>query len=158
MEEKKAEETDTDKKPIMNSFDEEKESFFNAKLLIVLVVIVVLGIGTGYFFAKRSGVINVASLNNSGSSSSVPKGTIVGSDDTKTFNTDATGVLEEGGSEGEGQYHLVRPGGDSQNVYLTSSIIDLSKFVKKKVKVWGETHTAQNVGWLMDAGRLEVLN
>ncbi len=53
---------------------------------------------------------------------------------------------------------MVRPGGDSQNVYLTSSIIDLSRFVKKKVKVWGETHAAQHVGWLMDVGRLEVLN
>lgn len=158
MEEKKAEETDVDKKPIMNSFDEEKESFFNSKLLIVLVVVVVLGIGTGYFFAKKSGVINVASPNNLGNTSSVPKGTIVGSSDTETFKDKVEGVLEEGGLEGEGEYHLVRPGGDSQNVYLTSSIVDLSKFLKKKVKVWGETHKAQRVGWLMDVGRLEVLN
>ncbi len=158
MEEKKAEESSTETKPIMNSFDENKESFFNSKLLIVLVVVAVLGIGTGYFFAKKAGVINVASLKNSGGSSSVPKGTIVGSSDTKTFKDEVEGVLEEGGFEGEGQYHLVRPGGDSQNVYLTSSIIDLSRFVKKKVKVWGETHAAQHVGWLMDVGRLEVLN
>lgn len=158
MEEKKAEKNDTEAKPIMNSFDEEKESFFNSKLIIALVVIIVLGIGTGYFFAKKSGVINTASLNNAGGSSSVPKGTIVGSSDTKTFKDTVEGVLEEGGSEGEGQFHLVRPGGDSQNVYLTSSIVDLSKYVKKKVKVWGETHAAQHVGWLMDVGRLEVLN
>lgn len=158
MEEKKAEETDIPKKPIMSAFDEEKESFFDPKLLIALVVVVIFGIGTGYFFAKKSGVINVASTNNSGSSSSVPKGTIVGSNDTETFKDEVEGVLEEGGLEGEGEYHLVRPGGDSQNVYLTSSIVDLSKFLKKKVKVWGETHTAQKVGWLMDVGRLEVLN
>lgn len=158
MEEKKSEKNDTETKPIMNSFDEDKESFFNPKLLIALVVIVALGIGTGYLFAKKSGVINVGSLNNSGSSSSVPKGTIVGSSDTSTFKDTVEGVLEEGGSEGEGQFHLVRPGGDSQNVYLTSSIVDLSKFIKKKVKVWGETHKAQHVGWLMDVGRLEVLN
>ncbi len=158
LEEKKAKQNDTETKQIMNSFDEEKESFFNSKLLIAFVVVIVLGIGTGYFFAKRSGVINVASLNNSGSSSSVPKGTIVGSSDTSTFKDKVEGVLEEGGSEGEGQFHLVRPGGDSQNVYLTSSIIDLSKYLKRKVKVWGETNKAQHVGWLMDVGRLEVLN
>ncbi len=158
MEEKSTEKNDIDKKPIMNSFDESKGSFLNPKLLVALVVVVVFGIGTGYFFAKRSGVINVASVENSKNSSNVPKGTIVGSSDTKTFKDDAEGTLEEGGSKGEGQFHLVRPGGESQNVYLTSSVVDLSKFVKRKVKVWGETQKAQYVGWLMDVGRVEVLN
>jgi hypothetical protein len=64
--------------------------------------------------------------------------------------------LQEGGIDGEGQYHLVRPGGDSQNVYLTSSVVDLSLFVNKKVKVWGQTQTAQKAGWLMEVGRVQV--
>ena len=68
-----------------------------------------------------------------------------------------TGTLKEGGIQGEGQFHLVRPGGVSQNVYLTSSSVDLSKFVGKKIKVWGETEKAQYAGWLMDAGRVEVI-
>ena len=76
---------------------------------------------------------------------------------TKTFKDTTTGTLKNGGINGEGQYHLVRPGGDSQNVYLTSSSVDLSKFIDRKIKVWGQTQTAQYAGWLMDVGRVEVV-
>ena len=69
----------------------------------------------------------------------------------------AEGTLKKGGIQDEGQFHLVRPGGDSQNVYLTSSIVDLSKFVDKKIKVWGQTQKARVAGWLMDVGKVEVL-
>ena len=49
-------------------------------------------------------------------------------------------------------------GGDaSQNVYLTSSVIDLSKYTGKKVQVWGETFQGQKAGWLMDVGRIKLL-
>ena len=75
----------------------------------------------------------------------------------KTFKDIAEGILKGGGINGEGQFHLVRPGGESQNVYLTSSAVDLSKFIARKIKVWGETQTAQHAGWLMDVGRVEVL-
>ncbi len=75
---------------------------------------------------------------------------------SKSFPDTATGILKEGGIDGEGSYHLERPGGKSQNVYLTSSIVDLSKFVGKKVKVQGETFEAQTAGWLMDVGFVEL--
>ncbi len=77
--------------------------------------------------------------------------------DTKTFPDQAEGILREGGFEGEGSYHLERPGGKSQNAYLTSSTIDLSEFIGQKVKVWGATFRASKAGWLMDVGYLEVL-
>ena len=35
--------------------------------------------------------------------------------------------------------------------------VDLSKFIGKKIKVWGATQTAQHAGWLMDVGRIQVL-
>lgn len=76
--------------------------------------------------------------------------------DKKTFSDSAEGKLKEGGVEGEGSFHLERPGGESQNVYLTSSTVDLSKYVGKKVKVWGQTFTAEKAGWLMDVGYIEV--
>ncbi len=76
--------------------------------------------------------------------------------DKKRFPDTATGLLKEGGIDGEGSYHLERPGGKSQNVYLTSSIVDLSKFVGKKIKVQGETFEAQTAGWLMDVGFVEL--
>lgn len=61
-----------------------------------------------------------------------------------------------GGVDGEGTHHLVRPGGDSQNVYLTSSVVDLNQFVGKTVKVFGQTFATQTAGWFMDVGRVEL--
>lgn len=130
--------------------------FFSQKLLIVLIVVVILGIGSGYILGKKGTgekSLTAGSIN----SSSVPKGTVIGSGDTKIFKDTAEGVLKTGGIDGEGQFHLVRPGGDSQNVYLTSSSVDLSKLIGKKVKVWGETQKAQHAGWLMDVGRVQIL-
>lgn len=83
---------------------------------------------------------------------------VVGSTDTKTFRDSAEGVLEEGGIDGEGTHHLVREEGrPDQNAYLTSSVVDLSEYVGKKIKVWGETFSAQKAGWLMDVGKVELL-
>lgn len=81
----------------------------------------------------------------------------VGVVDKKTFKDSAEGILREGGIDGEGNFHLERPGGDSQNVYLTSTTVDLSEFFGKKVKVWGQTFSGQKAGWLMDVGLVEVL-
>lgn len=128
-------------------------SIFTQKLFIFLIVAIVLGGATGYILGNKKG--ETATGENL-SPSEISKGTIVGSDDTKIFKDTATGDLKGGGISGEGQFHLVRPGGDSQNVYLTSSAVDLSKFIGKKIKVWGETQKAQYAGWLMDVGRVEV--
>lgn len=141
---------------LMNSLTVSGSSIFTQKLLIILVVVIIAGGISGYILAKKGGG-GSATSGESLTSSSIKKGTTVGSDDTKTFKDTVEGTLKGGGIEGEGQFHLVRPGGDSQNVYLTSSIVDLSKFVGKKIKVWGETQAAEHAGWLMDVGRLEVL-
>ena len=108
-----------------------KSGVFTKKLMIFLVVAIVFGAMTGYVLSKRGGVKTLS--NEEINSSSISKGTIVGSDDLKTFKDVAEGTLKGGGINGEGQYHLVRPGGESQNVYLTSSQVDLSKFVAKKI-------------------------
>lgn len=128
-------------------------------LLAIVIIMVILGLGTGYIAANISGKANKGpvSVGDSVESGEIKKGTTVGVDDAKQFPDIAEGDLEEGGIDGEGEYHLVRPGGESQNVYLTSSAIDLSQFVGKKVKVWGATFEAEKAGWLMDVGRLEVL-
>ena len=148
--------TESEKQPLMNTFEPKEGSFLTAKLLAALLLIAILGVGSGYLFSKK-GSISGINLKGTGTSSSISKGTIVGSNDTKTFKDIAEGVLKTGGIDGEGQFHLQRTGGESQNVYLTSSIVDLSQYVGKKIKVWGETHKAQRAGWLMDVGRLEVL-
>lgn len=144
----------TGNKPLIHSFRE--AGMFTPKVIALLALVVVLGITSGYIVSGKSG--NTASSTNSqGVNTSADSGTVVGSNDTKTFKDKAEGVLKEGGIEDEGAFHLERSGGDSQSVYLTSSIVDLSQFVGKKIKVWGQTQKAQYAGWLMDVGKIEVL-
>lgn len=119
--------------------------------LIFLVVAIVLGTATGFIINK------VSSSGKKTTTSGTATGTKVGVTDKKTFKDKAEGVLKEGGIDGEGNFHLVRTGGESQNVYLTSTTVDLTPFVGKKVRVWGETFTGQKAGWLMDVGLVEVL-
>jgi hypothetical protein len=129
---------------------------FPTKIIITFIILIVIGIGTGYFLSKnKSNGFNV--LSPSGNGSTFPKGAVFGTSDTKTFKDTATGVLQAGGVDGEGQFHLVRPGGDNQNVYLISSVVDLSQFIGKKIIVNGQTQQAKKVGWLMDVGRVEVV-
>lgn len=119
------------------------------------VAIVILGIVSGYLLTTVTG--KSSTVFSPGQSATVSSGKTVGSADTKTFPDSAEGNLEDGGLNGEGTHKLVRPGGESQTVYLTSSVLDLNQFVGKKVKVWGQTYSAQKAGWLMDVGRVEVL-
>ena len=139
---------------LVKNFDSSNSVFFTTKFIIIAIAVLILGVGTGYFLSHGSAVLKVK---NSITSSTVAKGTTEGSSDTSVFKDTAEGVLKEGGIEGEGAFHLVRPGGDSQNVYLTSSSVDLSKYIGRKLKVWGQTQKAQHAGWLMDVGKIEVL-
>ncbi len=141
----------------MHKFETGNASPFSGKFFLVLAIIIFLGVGSGLLLAKIApNLIQKSALPSPNEKSSVVKGSVYGSNDTSSFKDVAEGTLKEGGIEGEGQFHLVRPGGESQNVYLTSSLVDLSLFIDKKVKVWGQTQKAQKAGWLMDVGRVEV--
>lgn len=131
---------------------EEQESMkMNSKVVVgVYVLLIVLGIGTGYMLSSRG--------SSTAASGTIQTETIVGSTDTKTFKDSAEGMLESGGVSGEGSHKLVREGGPSQTAYLVSSVVDLDKFVGKKVRVWGQTMAAKKVSWLMDVGKVELLS
>ncbi len=73
------------------------------------------------------------------------------------FKDSATGTIEKGAVNGIGTHILVRPGGDSQRVSLTSSAVDLDLFVDRKVEVKGETNTSSKTGWLMDVGSIKIV-
>ena len=122
---------------------------------ILGVVVIVVGIAAGYFLNRltsgRAGNSSVKGEN------MINTATEVGSSDTKTYRDTATGIMEAGGSNGEGTHKLIREGGPSKTAYLVSSVVDLDQFVGKKVEVWGETMKAQKVGWLMDVGRVKIL-
>ncbi|HNQ31657.1 MAG TPA: hypothetical protein PKG71_04090 [Candidatus Woesebacteria bacterium] len=124
---------------------------------IILVVTFVLGSATGFMVAQ----LTPTSTQGTGGSASevqrVDTETKAGIIDKKTFTDTATGVLREGGIDGEGSHHLER-GAKDQTAYLTSSTVDLSTYIGKKVQVWGQTNTAQKAGWLMDVGSVEVIS
>lgn len=141
-----------------HSFDSEKNSSISSTLLlIILIVCILLGAGTGYILAQHKQPTAMTMNSGNGSSKTIEKGKIYGSIDTATFKDSAEGVLRSGGIEGEGQYHLQRQGGESQNVYVTSSSVDLSQFIDHTIRIKGATQTAKHAGWLMDVGQVEVL-
>lgn len=125
------------------------------KIAVVIVIVGVLGLGSGYVIARGT-TKNLSSTTQVTSASQVSSGTAMGTNDMKTFPDSVAGTLKKGGIDGEGQYHLERPGGETQFVYLTSSVVDLSLVEGRKVKVWGQTQKAQHAPWLMDVGRVEV--
>jgi hypothetical protein len=162
MDKKVTEKETMQNQPLVHDFNKKDslKSAFTPKAITVLLVIVLVGVVSGFLFSNKNSVSSTGgstTTNGASNSSSVAKGTIVGSNDTATFKDTAEGTLKNGGIDGEGAFHLERPGGDSQSVYMTSGTVDLSKFVDKKIKVWGQTQKAQHAGWLMDVGRIEVL-
>lgn len=124
------------------------------KTLLVAGVIVLAGIGSGFWLANRAGGGNAGSLLKSSGSNEKEAGV-----ENKQFKDEAEGLLQanDGSVTTEGTYQLVREGGPSQTAYLTSSVVDLTKFEGKKVKVKGETFKGQNAGWFMDVGWIKVM-
>lgn len=141
--------------PIDNEAEVEETMKFNSHIIVgVYAAVILLGITTGYVLSKNTSVTGSKTTSNAilpASSNSV------GSTDSTTFKDSATGVIEKGGSNGEGTHKLIRDGGPSQTAYLISSIVDLDEYVGKKVTVWGQTMTAKKVSWLMDVGKLDIL-
>lgn len=126
----------------------------NRLFLIILISSVILGVGAGYLMAGASS----KKLAVNGNGGTPPKSA---QQDKRTFRDFAEGTIEKRPAPKnaeeyvEGTHTLVRPGAVS--VALTSSVVDLSEYEGKKVKVYGETQKAIKEGWLMDVGRVEAL-
>lgn len=126
-------------------------------LMTVGAIVVFVGALSGWGLSKQGVGRNLLGLSNQAAPGAKQTSNEAGLADEATFKDSAEGTLEEGGVDGEGTHHLVRPGGSSQNVYLTSTVIDLQAFVGKKVKVSGQTIGARQAGWLMDVGLVKVI-
>lgn len=118
----------------------------------IIVVSVIFGIVTGFILSNK----NKTGLTSAGLSAPVVKNA---QSDTRTFKDFAEGVIKarpessDPGEYTEGTHTLIRQG--AVPVALTSSVVDLSQYEGKKVKVFGETQKALKEGWLMDVGRVE---
>ncbi len=119
--------------------------------LAVFLVAILAGVGTGYILASSS------SKTSSIPDSVVSQTTKVAGQDNRTFRDFAEGTIQAKDAKksdySEGTHILVRE--NAVPVALTSSVVDLSKYEGKKVKVYGETQKAVKEGWLMDVGRVE---
>jgi hypothetical protein len=133
----------------LDNYSNQDSNWSLIKFLVLFALVIFLGTLIGFFVGNLQSKKTVTLK----TSSQKKEGVV----DKKTFRDQAEGILREGGINGEGSFHLERPGGASQNVYLTSSTVDLSKYVGKKVRVWGETFAGQKAGWLMDVGLIEII-
>jgi len=114
-------------------------------------LVVLIGVGTAWMiFGKMGRTSSVAAPGTKVTS------TEVGVLDPKVKYDTAIGVIEEGGIGNEGAFHLVRDGGPSKYVYLTSSVVDLRSFIGKKVEIWGQTLASKKAGWLMDVAKVKI--
>jgi hypothetical protein len=142
--------------PLIHSLEKSGENMKNnnTKLYSIFIIVGVLSGFVLSFFLSRN-----KSVENRIGSSIVENADkkIVGSTDEKTFRDCVEGNMEAGGLDGEGTHKLIREGGESQTVYLVSSIVNLTQFEGKKVKICGETFAAKKAGWFMDVGRVETL-
>ncbi|OGE63085.1 hypothetical protein A2964_03205 [Candidatus Daviesbacteria bacterium RIFCSPLOWO2_01_FULL_40_27] len=122
-------------------------------ILGVVIAALVLGTLTGYLLSTKSSGSKVSSLV-AGKAKSAEQ-------DTTTFRDFAEGVIKakpqpsDPEENTEGTHLLIREG--AVPVTLTSSVIDLSKYEGKKVKVFGETQAVPRVEWFMDVGKVEEI-
>jgi hypothetical protein len=128
-------------------------------LLLVLgsLFVVLAGVAAGWLLSGKTLGTSTSSVSKETEKEIKVSETEAGLEDESLFPDNAKGKLMEGGINGEGTYHLERPGGPQQNVYLTSTVIDLASFLEKEVEVWGETISGQKAGWLMDVGKIKVV-
>jgi|SRR6185369_343676 len=148
----------TPHKPLMTKMIQKKNKWMAPG---ISVLVILAGVGTGWVLA---GGANAKTGNSSTQVSTEQKDAVkqsdteAGMEDTSGFEKESPiGKLVKGGIDGEGQYHLERDGGPSQNVYLTSTVIDLASFEGKKIQVWGNTLSGKKAGWLMDVGKVKVV-
>ena len=118
---------------------------------IVGAFLVVVGVGSAWLISSKL-------MPKTSSTVTAPGVTVTANGagvlDPKLKYDTATGMLIEGGIGGEGTQHLDRDGMPSHFVYLTSSVLDLSTFIGKKVQVWGETIASRKAGWLVDVSKI----
>ncbi len=151
------EELNTIVKPLTDKVQQKIPIDWNRKTYLILAAIILVGLFSGYglYSFKTNGTIRLAGKD----VEIIKTPSEEGVKDASTFRDTATGMVQEndGKITNEGTHVLIR-GDASQNAYLTSSVIDLSKYIGKKVQVWGETFKGQKAGWLMDVGRIKVVN
>lgn len=145
-------------KPVLKKFPGKKHEVRNTVVMsLVALVVVGAGLVTGWVLSGNT----IGKIGTGAGEKAAPGAkqtqSEAGLEDESTFRDDAEGKLVAGGIDGEGTHHLEVGSDKSHWVYLTSTVIDLSSFEGKNVHVWGETISARSAGWLMDVGKVKVV-
>ncbi len=125
-------------------------------LSTIVIASVVLGLITGFILSGKG---RGQGLTSSGLGASPAKNPET---DTRTFKDFAEGVIKAKpqnltSKENNGGTHLLIREDSAIPVTLTSSVVDLSKYEGKKVKVFGQTQAVPKVDWFMDVGKVEEI-
>jgi len=126
--------------------------------VVIIILIITIGVLSGLVM---SSVNKAKNLQSSGVQDPENLSPEVKESFTQTFRDESEGIIEKNDQldkYAQGTHKLIRPGGESQTAYLTSSVLDLDTYLGKKVKIFGETFGSSQVGWLMDVGKVEILN
>jgi hypothetical protein len=126
----------------------------NLQLSLIACVVVILGVTGAWFMSSK--MVGKPVSNGAAPGAKVTS-TEAGILDPNTKYDEATGDLKDGGLNEVGTQHLERDGGPTHYVALTSSVVDLSTFVGKKVRVWGTTSAAKKTGWLLEVAKVQVV-
>ncbi len=146
--------------PVMKKLSTKPSAKKNMSLVLGVLTVIIAGITTGWFLSGGKTASNIQDSESGTARGVEVSETEAGFADESTFTEEQSpeGILLEGGIEGEGTHYLDRGLGKDKYVYLTSTVIDLQSFVGKKVKVWGETLSGLHAGWLMDVGKIKVID
>ncbi|QQG43544.1 MAG: hypothetical protein HYW45_00805 [Candidatus Daviesbacteria bacterium] len=122
-------------------------------MVAVLISTIALGGITGYLMANKNPISNLST----GINGTPPKSA---QQDSKTFRDFAEGVIKPKSTESDNYSegtHILQRDNNPTPVALTSSVVDLSQYEGKKVRIYGETQKAVTEGWLMDVGKVEII-
>jgi len=149
------------KPAVLRKFPRAKENAKSSTLMVAAAIVVVaLGVATGWFLSGTKGknastdTQKIAQKTDAAKTSSENE---EGQLDEAVKYQDAEGKLVSGGIKGEGTHHIERDNNPSRYVYLTSTAIDLDKYIDKKVQIWGETISSVNAPWLMDVVKIKIV-
>lgn len=144
--------------PLPEDMPKEKKNPMMNVVIFVLVVLIA-GVGTGFGAAKLgSAKGSTATTKSEGKTMVAETQNEAGTSDLSAFPDTAEGELKEAPADAEGSHYLDRGTGKTQYVYLTSTVLNLQNFVGKRVQVNGQTLAGgKKAGWLMDVGRIKVI-
>ena len=143
---------------ITQPMEPKKTAKFFAKIVPLLLIIVL--IGAGIFTGLMLTSVNKSKASQGNVLSAENLAPEIKENFSQTFKDEAEGIVEKNDDfekYAQGPWKLIRTGGESQTAYLTSSVMDLDEFIGKNVKVYGETFGSDQVSWLMDVGKVEVI-